>query len=91
MSFVRATSRVSRIGLRVPASRASPLAVSAQRAFSASAAKKSDAHAEETFEEFTARYDGPVGGAMMRCLRRRFFGSREALSTIRGTNHNETD
>ncbi|KAF1943997.1 cytochrome c oxidase subunit VI [Clathrospora elynae] len=57
MSFVRATSKVSRVGVRVPAYRATPVAWS-QRAFSQSAIRKSeDAHAEETFEEFTARYE----------------------------------
>jgi hypothetical protein len=55
MSFVRATSRVARVA-RVPAYRAAPVALSATRAFSQSAARRSDAHAEETFEEFTARY-----------------------------------
>jgi hypothetical protein len=54
MSFVRATSRVARVA-RVPAYRAAPVALSATRAFSQSAARRSDAHAEETFEEFTAR------------------------------------
>ncbi|KAF2111314.1 cytochrome c oxidase subunit VA-domain-containing protein [Lophiotrema nucula] len=49
MSFVRSASRVSRL----PATR---LAWTAQRAFSVSAARK-DAHSEETFEEFTARYE----------------------------------
>ncbi|ORY03301.1 cytochrome c oxidase subunit VI [Clohesyomyces aquaticus] len=57
MSFVRAASKVSRVGLRVPAARAGPIAWSAQRAFSQSAARCSDAHAEETFEEFSARYE----------------------------------
>ncbi|KAF2021376.1 cytochrome c oxidase subunit VI [Aaosphaeria arxii CBS 175.79] len=57
MSFVRAASKVSRAGLRVPVNRAGPVALSAQRAFSVSAAKLSDAHAEESFEEFTARYE----------------------------------
>jgi cytochrome c oxidase subunit 5a len=52
MSFVRAVSRVNCAGLRVPASRV----WTAQRAFSVSAARCSDAHQEETFEEFTARY-----------------------------------
>jgi cytochrome c oxidase subunit 5a len=57
MSFVRSASQVSRVGARVPASRATPVAWTAQRAFSQSAVRKSDQHAEETFEEFTARYD----------------------------------
>ncbi|KAF9737258.1 Cytochrome c oxidase subunit 6 [Paraphaeosphaeria minitans] len=56
MSFMRAASRVSRVGLRVPAYRASPVAWTAQRAFSQSAIRCSD-HAEETFEEFTSRYE----------------------------------
>jgi hypothetical protein len=56
MSFVRAFSKVNRAGLRVPAGRAGPLALNAQRAFSVSAARCSDPHAEESFEEFTARY-----------------------------------
>lgn len=55
MSFVRAASKVSRAGLRAPASRVGPVSWSAQRAFTVSAARYSDAHAEETFEEFTAR------------------------------------
>lgn len=59
MSFVRAASRVSRVGVRVPAYRAGPIAWSAQRGFSQSAVRCSDQHAEETFEEFTARYDAP--------------------------------
>ena len=57
MSFVRAASKVSRVGVRVPAARVGPIAWSAQRAFSVSPARYSDQHAEETFEEFTARYD----------------------------------
>lgn len=57
MSFMRAASKVSRVGVRVPAYRATPVALNAQRTFSQSAVRKSDAHAEETFEEFTARYD----------------------------------
>jgi hypothetical protein len=57
MSFARAASKVSRVGVRVPAYRATPVALNTQRAFSQSAIRKSDAHAEETFEEFTARYD----------------------------------
>jgi cytochrome c oxidase subunit 5a len=36
--------------------------LSAQRAFSQSAVQKSDEHSEETFEEFTARYDIPGEG-----------------------------
>lgn len=59
MSFVRATSKVSRAGVRAPAYRATPIAWAAPRAFSQSAVRKNDAHAEETFEEFTARYDRP--------------------------------
>jgi cytochrome c oxidase subunit 5a len=62
MSFVRSASQVSRVGARVPATRATPVVWTAQRAFSQSAARKSDAHAEETFEEFTARYDASVEG-----------------------------
>ncbi|KAF2731901.1 COX5A-domain-containing protein [Polyplosphaeria fusca] len=57
MSFVRAASRVGRAGVRAPATRAGPIAWTAQRPFSVSAARASDAHAEETFEEFTARYE----------------------------------
>ena len=57
MSFVRSASQVSRVGARVPATRATPIAWTAQRVFSQSAARKSDQHAEETFEEFTARYE----------------------------------
>ncbi|KAF2269497.1 cytochrome c oxidase subunit VI [Lojkania enalia] len=57
MSFVRAASKVGRVGVRAPASRAGPLAWSVQRPFSASVARASDPHAEETFEEFTARYE----------------------------------
>ena len=62
MSFVRAASKVSRVGVRVPAHRATPVALNAQRTFSQSAVRKSDAHAEETFEEFTARYEESVEG-----------------------------
>ena len=62
MSFVRAASKVSRVGVRVPAYRATPVAWNAQRAFSQSVALKSDAHAEETFEEFTARYAASMEG-----------------------------
>ena len=62
MSFVRAATKVSRVGARVPAYRASPIAWTAQRAFSQSAIRCSDQHAEETFEEFTARYDAPGEG-----------------------------
>lgn len=57
---MRAASKVSRVGVRVPAFRATPVALNAQRAFSQSAVRKSDAHAEETFEEFTARYEEHV-------------------------------
>lgn len=57
MSFVRATSKVSRV-VQAPVYRATPVAWNVQRAFSQSAVRKNeDAHAEETFEEFTARYD----------------------------------
>jgi hypothetical protein len=62
MSFVRSASQASRVGARVPATRAMPIAWPAQRAFSQSAARKNDAHAEETFEEFTARYDASAEG-----------------------------
>ena len=62
MSFVRAASKVSRVGVRAPVYRATPVALNASRAFSQSAALKSDAHAEETFEEFTARYEESVEG-----------------------------
>lgn len=62
MSFIRAASKVSRVGVRVPAYRAAPVALNAQRTFSQSAIRKSDAHAEETFEEFTARYEESVEG-----------------------------
>ncbi|KAF2279869.1 cytochrome c oxidase subunit VI [Westerdykella ornata] len=54
MSFVRAFSKVNRVALRTPAR---PLVWSAQRAFSASAVRCDDPHAEESFEEFTARYE----------------------------------
>ncbi|KAF2177505.1 cytochrome c oxidase subunit VI [Zopfia rhizophila CBS 207.26] len=57
MSFVRAASKVGRAGVRVPASRIGAIAWSSQRAFSVSATRCSDQHAEETFEEFTARYE----------------------------------
>ncbi|KAF2685421.1 COX5A-domain-containing protein [Lentithecium fluviatile CBS 122367] len=57
MSFVRAASRVARAGVRAPAHRASPIAWSASRTFSQSTVRASDQHAEETFEEFTARYE----------------------------------
>lgn len=61
MSFVRAASKASRVAVRAPAYRATPVAWNAQRAFSQSAVRKSDAHAEETFEEFTARYGALLG------------------------------
>lgn len=64
MSFVRAASKVSRVGARVPAYRAGPIAWSAQRAFSQTVRCRSDQHAEETFEEFTARYDDFVEGLL---------------------------
>ncbi|RMZ68190.1 Transcription factor tau subunit sfc1 [Pyrenophora seminiperda CCB06] len=48
---------VSRVGVRAPVYRATPVALKTSRAFSQSAALKNDAHAEETFEEFTARYE----------------------------------
>ncbi|KAJ4377590.1 Cytochrome c oxidase subunit 6 [Neocucurbitaria cava] len=57
MSFIRAASKVSRVGVRVPVYRVTPVAWNAQRAFSQTAVVKSDAHSEETFEEFTARYE----------------------------------
>ncbi|KAF2865776.1 cytochrome c oxidase subunit VI [Massariosphaeria phaeospora] len=57
MSLVRAASKVSRAGVRVPAYRAGPIAWSAQRAFAQSAVRCNDQHAEESFEEFTARYE----------------------------------
>ncbi|KAF3009546.1 tau 95 subunit of transcription factor TFIIIC [Curvularia kusanoi] len=57
MSFVRATSKISRAAVRAPVYRSTPVAWNAQRAFSQSAVRSSDAHAEETFEEFTARYE----------------------------------
>ena len=53
MSFVRAATKATLVGARVPVYRAAPIAI---RAFSQSAPAK-DQHAEETFEEFTARYD----------------------------------
>jgi hypothetical protein len=56
MSFVRAATKATLIGARVPVYRAAPIAI---RAFSQSAPAK-DQHAEETFEEFTARYDVPA-------------------------------
>jgi cytochrome c oxidase subunit 5a len=62
MSFVRSASKVSRIGARFPAIRATPITWTAQRAFSQTAARKDDQHAEETFEEFTARYDASEEG-----------------------------
>ena len=57
MSFVRATSKISRAAIRAPVVRSTPVAWNAQRAFSQSAVRASDAHAEESFEEFTARYE----------------------------------
>ncbi|KAF1928276.1 cytochrome c oxidase subunit VI [Didymella exigua CBS 183.55] len=57
MSFVRASSKISRAAVRAPVYRPTPVAWNAQRAFSQSAVRCSDAHAEETFEEFTARYE----------------------------------
>ncbi|KAF3038602.1 hypothetical protein E8E11_006758 [Didymella keratinophila] len=57
MSFVRASSKISRAAIRAPVYRSTPVAWNAQRAFSQSAVRCSDAHAEETFEEFTARYE----------------------------------
>ncbi|KAF1996458.1 cytochrome c oxidase subunit VI [Amniculicola lignicola CBS 123094] len=62
MSFVRAATKVGRAGVRAPVTRTGPICWSAQRAFSQSAAKRSDAHAEETFEEFTARYEKEFDG-----------------------------
>ena len=62
MSFIRATSKISRVAVRAPAYRSAPVAWNAQRAFSQSAIRCSDAHAEETFEEFTARYDTSTEG-----------------------------
>lgn len=61
MSFARASSKISRAAIRAPVYRSTPVAWNAQRAFSQSAVRASDAHAEETFEEFTARYDASVG------------------------------
>lgn len=55
MSFVRAATKATLVGARVPVYRAAPIAI---RAFSQSAPAK-DQHAEETFEEFTARYESP--------------------------------
>jgi hypothetical protein len=66
MSFVRATSKISRAAIRAPVVRSTPVAWNAQRAFSQSAVRASDAHAEETFEEFTARYDASVEGLRAR-------------------------
>lgn len=60
MLFMRAASKVSRVA--VPAYRAPTVALNAQRTFSQSAIRKSDAHAEETFEEFTARYEESMEG-----------------------------
>jgi hypothetical protein len=65
MSFLRTASQVSRANARVPAARAAPVAWTAQRAFSQSVARKNDQHAEETFEEFTARYDTSGGGVTL--------------------------
>ncbi|KAF2703429.1 COX5A-domain-containing protein [Pleomassaria siparia CBS 279.74] len=56
MSFVRAATKASRIGLpkvRVPVYHAQPLAL---RTFSQTAPVK-DQHAEESFDEFSARYE----------------------------------
>ncbi|KAF2790413.1 cytochrome c oxidase subunit [Melanomma pulvis-pyrius CBS 109.77] len=53
MSFVRAASKASLLGARLPVYRAAPIAI---RAFSQSAPAR-DQHSEETFEEFTARYE----------------------------------
>jgi cytochrome c peroxidase len=66
MSFVRATSKISRVAVRAPVYRSTPVAWNAQRAFSQSAVRCSDAHAEETFEEFTARYDAFLEGLRAR-------------------------
>ncbi|KAL6706245.1 Cytochrome c oxidase subunit 6 [Coniothyrium glycines] len=57
MSLMRAAAKASRAGVRAPVYRGTPIGRSAQRAFSQSVALKSDAHAEESFEEFTARYE----------------------------------
>ncbi|PVH97357.1 cytochrome c oxidase subunit VI [Periconia macrospinosa] len=57
MSFVRAATRAGRLSVKVPTYRATPIAWQTQRAFSQSVARYSDSHAEETFEEFTARYE----------------------------------
>lgn len=62
MSFVRAATRAGRLSVRVPTYRATPIARQPQRAFSQSVARYSDAHAEETFEEFSARYDAFLVG-----------------------------
>lgn len=66
MSFIRATSKISRVAVRAPVYRSAPVACNAQRAFSQSAVRCSDAHAEETFEEFTARYDASMEGLRAR-------------------------
>jgi cytochrome c oxidase subunit 5a len=66
MSFVRASSKISRAAIRAPVYRSTPVAWNVQRAFSQSAVRCSDAHAEETFEEFTARYDASVEGLRAR-------------------------
>ncbi|KAF2646615.1 cytochrome c oxidase subunit VI [Massarina eburnea CBS 473.64] len=56
MSFVRAATRTARFSaVRTPVYRPA-IAWQAQRAFSQSVTRYSD-HAEETFEEFTARYE----------------------------------
>ena len=62
MSFVRATSNLSRAGVRFPIYRATPIAWRAQRGFSQTFARKNDAHSEESFEEFTARYGALMAG-----------------------------
>lgn len=66
MSFVRASSKISRAAVRAPVYRSTSVAWNAQRAFSQSAVRRSDAHDEETFEEFTARYDASVEGLRAR-------------------------
>jgi len=79
MSFVRASSKISRAAIRAPVYRSTPVAWNAQRAFSQSAVRCSDAHAEETFEEFTARYDTSVEGLRARTEERAVRGWTAAI------------
>jgi hypothetical protein len=78
MSFMRAASKVSRVAVRTPVYRA-PVAWTSQRAFSQSAIRCSDQHAEETFEEFTARYDASQAGFRARAAKRAVHGPAAAI------------